>query len=191
MTHMCVACAVVLGVSSLLQQNRTITVEWPSGILGGAPHCSIFNTHIIRFPFVFPSLSPFCITMGAHSIKQIWWWDDTSGFSWYCPRLLSCQDPHLIAKIPSDPRSIPYHSSNSISTILQDSDTTLTKPPNSDQPLRPLMHYHRSLRTPNNLWEPWSHSYLHLSSSFHFSPLELWSCLHVLVSVFTFPFLIY
>ena len=105
--------------------------------------------------------------------------------------LLSCQDPHLIAKIPSDPRSIPYHSSNSISTILQDSDTTLTKPPNSDQPLRPLMHYHRSLRTPNNLWEPWSHSYLHLSSSFHFSPLELWSCFHIPVSVFTFLFSIY
>ena len=35
--------------------------------------------------------------------------------------LLSCQDPHLIAKIPSNPRLIPYRSSNSIPTILQDS----------------------------------------------------------------------
>ena len=45
--------------------------------------------------------------------------------------LLSCRDPHLIAEIPSDPRSTPYHSSDSVPTILQESDTMLTKTPNS------------------------------------------------------------
>ena len=41
--------------------------------------------------------------------------------------MLSSWDPHPIAKIPSDPRSILYRSSDSIPTILQYSDTTLTK----------------------------------------------------------------
>ena len=106
-------------------------------------------------------------------------------------KVLSCRDPHPIAEIPSDPRLIPYHSSNSIPTILRDSDTTLTKPLNSNHPPSPPTHYYCSLRTPNDLGEPWSHSCLHLSSSFCFSPLELRTCLHVLISVFTFPFLIY
>ena len=105
--------------------------------------------------------------------------------------LLSCRDPHPIAEIPSNPRSIPYHSPNSILTILQDSNTMLTKPPNSDQPLRPLTHYHHSLRTPNDLQEPQSHFCLLLSSSFRFSPLELWSHFHIPISVFTFLFSIY
>ena len=74
--------------------------------------------------------------------------------SWCEWLLLSCQDPHPIAKILSDPRSIPYHSPNSVPTILWDSNTTLTIPPNSDQPPRPPMHYHHSPRTPNNLQEP-------------------------------------
>ena len=105
--------------------------------------------------------------------------------------LLSCQDTCPIAEILSDPGSIPYHSSDSVPTIPRDSNTTLTKPPNPEHPLSPPTHYYCSLRTPNDLREPWSHSCLHLSSSFHFSPLELWACFHVLVSVFTFPFSIY
>ena len=40
--------------------------------------------------------------------------------------LLSCWDPCPIAKIPSDPRLIPYCSPNSVLTILWDSNTTLT-----------------------------------------------------------------
>ena len=109
---------------------------------------------------------------------------------WSPQTLLSCQDPHLIAEILSDPRSIPYRSSNSVPTILWDSDTMLTKPLNSEHPPSPLTHYFCSLRTPNDLREPRSHSCLHLSS-FHSSPLELWTCFHVLISVFTLPFLIY
>ena len=94
---------------------------------------------------------------------------------YYCKYLLlSCQDPHPIAEIPSEPRLIPYCSPNSIPTILWDSNTALTMPPNPNQPPRPLMHYH-CFPTPNDLWEPRSHFCLHLSSSFHFSPLELWS----------------
>ena len=84
--------------------------------------------------------------------------------------LLSCWDPHPIAEIPSNPRSIPYHFPNSIPTILWDSNTMLTKPPNSKHPLRPLMHYHHSLRTLNNLQEPQSHFCLHL---FHHSSFVL------------------
>ena len=112
---------------------------------------------------------------------------------WSLPsdQVLSCRDPHPIAKIPSDPRSIPYCSPDSVLTILWDSNTTLTIPLNSDQPPRPPMHYHPSLRTLNNLWEPQSHFCLHLSLSFHFSPLELRSHFHIPVSVFTFLFSIY
>ena len=77
--------------------------------------------------------------------------------------LLSCWDPHLIAEILSDPRSIPYCCPNFIPIILWDSNTMLTMPPNSDQPPRPLTHYHHSLRTLNNLWEPQSHFCLHHS----------------------------
>ena len=67
--------------------------------------------------------------------------------------MLSCWDPHPIAEILSDPRSIPYCSPNSILTNLWDSNAMLTKPLNSNQPLRPLTHYHCSPRTLNNLWE--------------------------------------
>ena len=47
---------------------------------------------------------------------------------------VNSQDPRLIAEISSNPRLIPYHSSNSVPTILWDSDTMLTKPPNSEHP---------------------------------------------------------
>ena len=121
--------------------------------------------------------------------KRVYWTDKSNGGN-SCPistspsvenkvadylssYLLSCRYPHPIAEILSDPRLIRYCSSNSILTILQDSDTTLTKPLNSKHPLRPLMHYHRSPRTLNDLREPQSHSCLHLYSSFHFNPLEL------------------
>ena len=43
-------------------------------------------------------------------------------------QVLSCWDPCLIAEIPSNPRSIPYHSPNSVPTILQDSNTMLPFP---------------------------------------------------------------
>ena len=89
--------------------------------------------------------------------------------------LLSCWDPHPIAEIPSNPRSIPYHSPNSILTILQDSNTMLTKPPNSDQPLRPLTHYHHFLRTPNDLQEPQSHFCLHCCDKIIITPF----CHHI------------
>ena len=69
-------------------------------------------------------------------------------FEQFCCWLLSCWDPHLIAEILS-PRSIPYHSSNSIPTILRDSNTMLTKPLNSEHPLSPPTHYHHSPRTLN------------------------------------------
>ena len=68
-------------------------------------------------------------------------------------QVLSCWDPHPIAKIPSNPRLIPYHSPDSIPTILWDSDTMLTKLLNSEHPLRPPTYYHRSPRTPNSLHE--------------------------------------
>ena len=64
-------------------------------------------------------------------------------------QVLSSWDPCLIAKIPSNPRSIPYHSSDSIPTILWDSDTMLTKTPNSEYPPSPPTHYYRSL---NSKW---------------------------------------
>ena len=74
--------------------------------------------------------------------------------------LFSCQDPHLIAEIPSNPRLIPYCSPNSIPTILQDSDTMLTKPLNSKHPLRPPIHYNCS---PNSR-QPWKTPITFLSS---------------------------
>ena len=98
--------------------------------------------------------------------------------------LLSCWDPRLIAEILSDPRSIPYHSPDSVPTILWDSNTTLTMPPNSNQPTRPPMHYHCSLRTLNNLWEPQSHFCLHyfvlvsLYSDLIFTSLSQFSSFH-------------
>ena len=46
-----------------------------------------------------------------------------------------------IAEIPSNPRSIPYRSSDSVLTILRYSDTMLTKTPNSEYPLNPLTHF--------------------------------------------------
>ena len=115
--------------------------------------------------------------------------------------MLSCQDPHPIAEILSDPKLIPYHSPDSVPTILQDSNTTLTIPPNSNQPLRPPMHYHHSPRPPNNLQNPQPHFCLHYSilvslhsdliftslsqfSSFHFqyiAPFQ-YSCSLVLAS---------
>ena len=55
--------------------------------------------------------------------------------------LLSSWDPHLIAEIPSNPRSIPYRSSDSIPTILQYSDTTLTKTLNFEYPPNPPTHF--------------------------------------------------
>ena len=113
--------------------------------------------------------------------------------------LLSCWDPHPIAETLSNPRSIPYCSPDTILTILRDSDTMLTMPLNSNQPLRPPMHYHHSPRTLNDLWEPQSHFCLHHSvlvplhsnlvftspsqfSSFHFQYITLfqYSCSLVL-----------
>ena len=79
----------------------------------------------------------------------------------HCALMLSCQDPHLIAEILSDPRLIPYCSPNSVPTILWDPDTMLTIPLNSDW--RPPMHYHCSLRPPNDLWDPPPHFCLHYS----------------------------
>ena len=58
--------------------------------------------------------------------------------------LLSCQDPHPIAEILSDPRSTPFRSSDSVPTILRESDTTLTKTPNSEYPPNPPTHYYCS-----------------------------------------------
>ena len=55
--------------------------------------------------------------------------------------LLSSRDPRPIAEILSDPRLIPYRSSNSILTILRYSDTTLTKTPNSEYPPNPPTHF--------------------------------------------------
>ena len=57
------------------------------------------------------------------------------------PNLLSSWDPCLIAEILSDPRSIPYHFSDSVPTILRYSDTMLTKTPNSKYPPNPLTHF--------------------------------------------------
>ena len=65
------------------------------------------------------------------------------------PLLLSSWDPCPIAKIPFDPRSIPYRSSDSVPTILRYSDTTLTKTPNSEYPwtLRHIFYC-----SPNSEW---------------------------------------
>ena len=104
--------------------------------------------------------------------------------------LLSSQDPHPIAEIPSDPRSIPYCSSDSIPTILWYSDITLTKTLNSKYP-QTLQHI--SYRSPNSKrpWKTLITFCLHLSSSFCFSPLELQIHFHVFISVFTFLFSVY
>ena len=98
---------------------------------------------------------------------------DANKYNKMCHTLLSCWDPHLIAEIPSNSRSIPYHSPNSILTIPWDSDIMLTMPPNSNQPPRPPVHYHCSLRTLNDLWEPQSHFCLHHSVlvSLHSNPI--------------------
>ena len=130
----------------------------------------------------------------VRGVSEIDWEHAKKGWSSYKSKrrpLLSCWDPCPIAEILSETRLIPYCSPNSVPTILWDSNTMLTKPLNSEQPPRPPMHYHCSLRTPNDLQEPWSHFCLCLSSSFHFSPLELWSHFHIPISVFTFPFSIY
>ena len=55
--------------------------------------------------------------------------------------MLTSWDPCPIAEILPDPRSIPYRSSNSVPTILQYSDTTLTKTPNSKYPPNPPTHF--------------------------------------------------
>ena len=75
-------------------------------------------------------------------------------------RVLSSWDPHLIAEILSNPRLIPYRASNSILTIFQDSDTTLTKILNSKYPPSPLTHYYHS---PNSK-QPWRTLIAFLSS---------------------------
>ena len=74
--------------------------------------------------------------------------------------MLSCWDPRPIAEILSDLRSTPYHSSDSILTILWESNTMLTKTPNSKYPLNPLMHYYCS---PNSE-QPWRTPITFLSS---------------------------
>ena len=63
--------------------------------------------------------------------------------------------------------------------------------PELQVPPKPSNTFYIALQTPKNLRKPWSHFCLHLSSSFHFSPLELQTCFHVFVSVFTFPFSVY
>ena len=68
-----------------------------------------------------PPLQAISIIVPFH-VSSIWW---------HIERLLSSRDPRLIAEIPSDPRLMPYRSSNSIPTILQDSNTMLTKTLNS------------------------------------------------------------
>ena len=55
--------------------------------------------------------------------------------------LLSSWDPHPIAELLSNPRLIPYCSSNSIPTILWYSNTTLTKTLNSKYPPNPPTHF--------------------------------------------------
>ena len=83
-------------------------------------------------------------------------WDCISRF------MLSSRDPRPIAEIPSNPRSIPYRSSNSVPTILQYSNTMLTKTPNSEYPPNPLTHFLSlsELRTTSK--QPQSHFCLHL-----------------------------
>ena len=91
---------------------------------------------------------------------------------------------YWVVKILSDPRLIPYHSPDSILTILWDSNTMLTIPPNSNQPPRPLTHHHCSLRPPNNLWNPQPHFCLHYSvlvslhSNLIFTSLSQFSSFH-------------
>ena len=109
----------------------------------------------------------------------------------YFLTMLSSWDPRLIAEIPSDPRSILYRSSDSDPTILQYSDTMLTKTPNSEYPPNPPTHFLSLSELWMTLEKPRSHFCLHLSSSFRFSPLELQIRSHVFISVFTLPFSIY
>ena len=93
-------------------------------------------------------------------VRMIAWFTTTmAALHW--DSMLGCRDPHPIAEILSDPRLIPYCSSDPILTILWDSNTTLTKPPNSEHPPSPLTHYFHSPRTLNDHREPWSHSCLH------------------------------
>ena len=71
--------------------------------------------------------------------------------------LLSSRDPHPIAEIPSDPRLTPYRSSNSIPTILRNSNTTLTKNPKLRVPPKPsdalllLSKLQKTLENPNHI----------------------------------------
>ena len=104
--------------------------------------------------------------------------------------VLSSRDPCPIAEILSNPRSIPYRSSNSVPTILQYSDTTLTKTLNSEYPPTPLTHFlllsklWTTLENPNHIsvficlhrsvlvfWTPNLFSCLRLS--FHLSVFDI------------------
>ena len=97
--------------------------------------------------------------------------------------VLSSQDPHPIAEIPSDLRLIPYRSSNSIPTILQDSDTTLTKPPKPSNALLSLSELQMTSENPDHIsvFICLYHSVLVLlnsefvfMSSSKFSPFRFW-----------------
>ena len=86
-------------------------------------------------------------------------------------------DPLLLLRLHSDHPPILQHYANQ--------NPELRVPP------KPSDTFSIALWTPNDLGKPRSHFCLHLSSSFHFSPLELRIRSHVFVSVFTFPFSIY
>ena len=67
-----------------------------------------------------------------------------------------CQDP-VWSKI--DPLPLPWLHSNHPLRFQHFTNHS----PNPNQTPRPLMHYHHSLRTPNNLWIPQSHFCVHHS----------------------------
>ena len=77
--------------------------------------------------------------------------------------MLSCQDPHLIAEIPTqskiDPLLLPWLCSNHPPRFQH----YATIPPNSNRPPRPLMLYHCPPRPPNDPWDPQPHFCLNYS----------------------------
>ena len=93
--------------------------------------------------------------------------------------VLSSWDPHPIAKILSDPRLIPYRSSNSVPTILRYSNTMLTKTPNSKYPPNPPTHFLSLSKLQMTLENP---DHISVFICLHHSVLVLLNSKYVLMS---------
>ena len=111
----------------------------------------------------------------------LWAWPLMGG---YCQVV---KIPVWLLRFPSNLRSIPYHSPDSVLTILWDSDTMLPFPQTLRDPWD-LQHYIIAFPDPQTTSEIPDHISVSL---FCFSPLTLHSHFHIPISVFIFLFLIH